>query len=138
MEGPPKAQVDPAPLGPKERKLKREELALYQFIASGQKVSPLAGSRCWCHDSLDATESISGRLAQSRHDTFTFYRHSNLQRKLPTWKLHLFEPNLALQPIYLVGVLALCELAIEEGMVIIRLILYHLKIALSNDEHACY
>ena len=84
MEGPPKAQVDPAPLGPKERKLKREELALYQFIASGQKVSPLAGSRCWCHDSLDATESISGRLAQSRHDTFTFYRHSNLQRKLPT------------------------------------------------------
>ena len=46
MEGPPKAQVDPAPLGPKERKLKREELALYQFICTaGQKVSPLAGSR---------------------------------------------------------------------------------------------
>ena len=45
LEGPPKAQVDPAPLGPKDCKLKGEELALYQFIASGQKVSPLAGSR---------------------------------------------------------------------------------------------
>ena len=44
MEGPSKAQVDPAPLGPKDCKLKREELASYQFIASGQKVSPLAGS----------------------------------------------------------------------------------------------
>ena len=43
-KGPPKAQVDPAPLGPKDCKLKGEELALYQFIASGQKVSPLAGS----------------------------------------------------------------------------------------------
>ena len=33
LEGPPKAQVDPAPLGPKERKRKREELALYHLFA---------------------------------------------------------------------------------------------------------
>ena len=44
--GPPQAHGDPAPLGPKERKLKREELVFYQFISTaGQKVSPLAGSR---------------------------------------------------------------------------------------------
>ena len=43
--GPPQAHGDPAPLGPKERKLKREELVFYQFIqAAGQKVSPLTGS----------------------------------------------------------------------------------------------
>ena len=42
---PPQAHGDPAPLGPKDRKLKGEELALYQFILIvGQKVSPLAGS----------------------------------------------------------------------------------------------
>ena len=44
--GSPQAHGDPAPLGPKERKLKREELVFYQFISTaGQKVSPLARSR---------------------------------------------------------------------------------------------
>ena len=35
--GPPLAHGDPAPLGPKERKLKREELVFYQFISSWSK-----------------------------------------------------------------------------------------------------
>ena len=46
FSGPPLAHGDPAPLGPKECKLKGEELVSYQFISTaGQKVSPLAGSR---------------------------------------------------------------------------------------------
>ena len=31
---------------------------------------------------------VSVRLAQSRHNTFTFYRQSDLQRKLPTYQVH--------------------------------------------------
>ena len=37
--GPPHAHGDPAPLGPKKRKLKREELVFYQFISQLVKKS---------------------------------------------------------------------------------------------------
>ena len=48
------AQVDPALPGPKDCKLRKEELVLYQFISTaGQKVSPLAGS-----DVVALTDSV--------------------------------------------------------------------------------
>ena len=63
----------PDPLGPKDYKLKREELASYQFISkAGQNISPFAVSRCWCYNCLDATDSFADRLAQCRQNRFTF------------------------------------------------------------------
>ena len=55
------------PLAPKiessrEKNLFRTSL----FSCAGQKVSPLAGSRCWFQDCLSATDSNPDRLVQSR------------------------------------------------------------------------
>ena len=66
LKGPLMAQVDPAPPGPKDCKLRKEELVSYQFICAGQKVNPLAGSWSCYHDCLSATDSKLDILAMDK------------------------------------------------------------------------
>ena len=60
------------PLAPKNVSSKEKNLFRTSLFAAGQKVSPLAGSRCCCQDCLSATDSKPDSPAQSRRNTFTF------------------------------------------------------------------
>ena len=91
--GPPQAHGDPAPLGPKERKLKREELVFYQFIqAAGQKVSPLTGSWDVGAMTVFMLLTLVSQSGPIRHRTFTFCRHAykNFPQNCPNNRSLLF------------------------------------------------
>ena len=79
--GPFLARCDPAPLGSKSKSQERRTCFVPFYLAAGQKINPLAGSRCWCHNCSEPTYSSLDKLAQCRHITFTFY---TLQIKSPT------------------------------------------------------
>ena len=65
-KGPPRPKLTLPPLAPKIESSKEKNLFRTSLFAAGQKVSPLAGSRCCCQDCLSATDSFLDSPAQSR------------------------------------------------------------------------
>ena len=90
-----KPKVDPAPLAPTERKLRRWDLSCISLLAN-LLIKELVSSRvtCWRLDSLNATETHHSNYKGSEAlATLTFY---NVNKKFQHWgAVHiLHHPNL--------------------------------------------